>query len=107
MNEGWIELVTCIVSIGAGILGFIFLQIPMNKLDWPIWGQGKRQRARVGGRVCVDCARVSVLLPCVLAVVELACLAGWIYLFIFAIQNNMACSRDGEALTDTSTRARD
>lgn len=73
VNTTWDELLISIGSIIAGIVGFLFLNIPMNRWDWPVWAQ--------------------VVLACFLGVLELACLGGWIWLFYNAIVNNMACSR--------------
>lgn len=73
INTTFYELLISIGSLCAGIVGFFFLNIPMNKLDWPVWAQ--------------------VLLACFLGLLELACLAGWIWLFYYAIQNNIACSQ--------------
>lgn len=72
-NKYWAELLIAILSVVGGLLGFLFLQIPMNKLDWDKPAQ--------------------IFLSLCLMIVELGLCAGWAWLFANAIINNMACTQ--------------
>jgi hypothetical protein len=80
VNHTWYELLICIGTIVVAGLGFVFINIPMNKYDWKIGAQ--------------------IFLALVLMVFLLACLGGWIYLFYFAILNNISCAGENERMRE-------
>ena len=66
------EILVCSFSIAGGLFGFLFLNIPMNKYDWPKAGQ--------------------VLFSLFVMIIELGILGGWIYIFYIAVVNNIYCT---------------
>ncbi len=72
VNATWWELLITIGTIVVAALGFILINIPMNRLDW-----------KIGSQIC---------LALLLMVFMMACLGGWIYLFYYAVLNNVACA---------------
>ncbi len=78
VNSTTVELVVSIGTVCVAALGFVFINIPMNKYDWKIGAQ--------------------MALALLLMVLCLACLAGWIYLFYFAVLNNVSCSQSVSSL---------
>jgi hypothetical protein len=78
MNVVAAELIVVIGTLVVAALGFVFINIPMNKYDWKIGAQ--------------------MALAFLLMLLLLACLAGWIYLFYYAVLNNAACSQSVSSL---------
>ena len=78
LNANTVELVVVIGTLCVAALGFIFINIPMNKYDWKIGAQ--------------------MALAFLLMLLLLACLAGWIYLFYYAVLNNVSCSQSVSSL---------
>jgi hypothetical protein len=72
VNTTWLEMLVSIGTLVVSFFGFIFINIPMNRLDW---------------RICSQ-----VLLAVFLMVLMLTCLAGWIYIFYYAVLNNISCA---------------
>lgn len=73
VNKSTAELVTSILSVAGGVLGFALLIIPMNKLDWKTGSQ--------------------VALSIFLGLYELGLLGGWIYILYYSASNNYVCTQ--------------
>jgi hypothetical protein len=83
VNTWWLEYLIVIGTMVGGLLGFLLINIPMNKWDWKISSQ--------------------VGLTFFLFVYMAALLAGWIYLFYFAVLNNISCGQDTFSFTQGIT----
>ena len=78
VNTTWIELATMISSMIGGCIGFIIINLPMMRWNWKISTQ--------------------VLLSLFLALYFGVTLAGWIYLFYYAVINNISCGQEASNL---------